>query len=251
MSRLLLPREHGAYVQLLAPLTLAFVLTGGSLAAGLLAGAAIVAFVANEPLLVVLGHRGKRASAQNRSRAMRMLAVLIPTAVALGMSALWLVDWPTRALTAGLLVPAAALVALGVKRQQRTVVGEVFALVSLAGAAVPVATAAGMSPVHALTLLGAWVVGYGCSVVCVHRVIDRGRRPRSAADITLAIVFFGITCAAVLVSRKTFAFSPAVPLALAAGVVAYLAPPPARLRTIGFAMVGASCLSLVAPFVIR
>lgn len=250
MSRLLLPREHGAYVQLLAPLTLAFLLTGGSLAAGLFAGAAIVAFVANEPLLVVLGHRGKRASQQNRSRAIRMLAVLIPTAVVMGSSALWLAGWPTRAVAAALLVPTAALVALGVKRQQRTVLGELFALVSLAGAAVPVATAAGMTVVDALTLQAAWVVGYGCSVLCVHRVIDRGRRQRSARDVVLSVVFFGISCGAAVLTCKTFAFSPAVPLALAAGVVAYLAPPPARLRTIGFAMVGASSVAIIAPLVI-
>ena len=250
MSRLLLPREHGAYVQLLAPLTLSFVLTGGSLAAALLAGAAVVAFVANEPLLVVLGHRGRRASEQNRSRAMRMLAVLVPTAVVMGLYALWLVDWPTRALAAALLVPTAGLVALGVMRQQRTVLGELFALVSLAGAAVPVATGAGMPVTDALVLLAAWVVGYGCSVVCVHRVIDRGRQRRSAADIVLAIVFFGIACAVAFGARKTFAFSPGVPLALAASVVAYLAPAPAKLRTIGFSMVGASILSIIAAVIV-
>jgi hypothetical protein len=250
MKRLLLPREHGAYVQLLAPLTLALILTGGSVAAWLFAGAAIVAFVANEPLLVVLGHRGKRATQQNRPRAIRMLAVLVPTAVVIGSSALWLADWPTRVVAAALLVPAAALVVLGVKRQQRTILGELFALVSLAGAAVPVATAAGMRVIDALTLAGAWVVGYGCSVMCVHRVIDRGRDRRSGTDFALAILFFCIACAGALAARKTFAFSPAVPLALAAGVVAYLAPPPARLRTIGFAMVGASSVAIIAPLVL-
>lgn len=250
MSRLLLPREHGAYFQLLAPMTLAFLLTGGSLAAALFAGASIVAFIANEPLLVVLGHRGKRASEQHRSRAMRMLAVLVPAAVAMGLVALWLVAWPTRIVAAGLLVPTAALVALGIRRQQRTVLGELFALVCLAGAAAPVAMAAGLPAVDALTLVAAWVIGYGCSVVGVHRVIERGRRRRSAADIALAIVFFGIACAVTLGARKTFAFSPAVPLALAASFVAYLAPAPAKLRAIGFAMVGASIVSIIGTLVI-
>ena len=88
MSRLLLPREHGAYVQLLAPLTLSFLLTGGgNVAAALFAGAAIVAFVANEPLLVLLGHRGKRANQQSRPRAIRMLSVLVPMAVVMGTTA--------------------------------------------------------------------------------------------------------------------------------------------------------------------
>lgn len=250
MSRLLLPREHGAYVQLLAPLTLSFFLTGGSLAAGLLAAATIVAFIANESLLVVLGHRGKRAREQSRQRAIRMLSVLVPAAVVMGGIAVVLADWPTRLLAAALLVPTAALVALGVKRQQRTVLGELFALVSLAGAAVPVATAAGMPVGDALRILAAWIVGYACSVVCVHRVIERGRHRRSGADIALALLFFGITCVAVWATRKSFAFSPAVPLALAASVVALIAPGPIRLRTIGFAMVGATTLSITAPLLL-
>lgn len=250
MTRLLLPREHGAYVQLLAPLTLSFVLTGGSLAAALLAAASVAAFVANESLLVVLGHRGKRAYEQSRRRAIGMLMGLVPLAIALGATGILMANWPTRIVAAALLVPTAGLVALGIKRQQRTLLGELFALVSLAGAAVPVATAAGMPVVSALRLLAAWTVGYGCSAICVHRVIERGRHRRSAPDVALAGFFFGITCVVALAARKTFAFSPAVPLAFAASIVAYLAPPPARLRTIGFVMVGASSLSIVAALVV-
>lgn len=246
MSRLLLPREHGAYVQLLAPLTLSLALTGGNVAAALFAAAAIVGFVANESLLVVLGHRGKRAYQQHRQHAIRTLMVLVPAAVGMGVTAWFLSDWATRALSVALLVPTAAVVALGVKRQQRTMLGELFALVSLAGAAVPVATAAGMPVRDALYVLVAWMLGYGCSVIGVHRVIERGRQQRSATDFLLAIGFFCIACVVALGARKTFAFSPAVPLALAASVVAYLAPSPKRLRTIGFAMVGASIASIVA-----
>lgn len=245
MSRLLLPREHGAYVQLLAPLTLSFALTGGNIAASLFALAALLAFMANEPLLVVLGHRGKRLHAESKQRATRMVAAYVAALAIVGVTALALADWPTRILAAALAVPAALLVVLAVKRRQRTLLGELFALVVLAGAAAPVASAAGMPVADTLRVLAGWIVGYGCSVVVVHRVIDRGREPRGAEDVGLAVAFLCIAAVAVVVSGATFA-STAAPLALSASVVALIAPKPTRLRAIGFAMVGASMLAIVA-----
>ena len=66
--RSLWPREHGAYAQLAAPLLTALVIVRPTVAAALLALAACIAFLANEPLLVVLGHRGKRMREQDGRR---------------------------------------------------------------------------------------------------------------------------------------------------------------------------------------
>src|SRR5437868_1047392 len=58
--RSLLPREHGAYFQLGIPLIIAYLRCAANLAMVELTAAAALAFLANEPLLVVLGHRGRR-----------------------------------------------------------------------------------------------------------------------------------------------------------------------------------------------
>src|SRR5688572_32010037 len=87
-QRSLWPREHGAYAQLAAPLLTALVVVRPTVAAGLLAAAACCAFLANEPLLVVLGHRGKRMREQAGTRAARRLALLASLAAAMGIAGL-------------------------------------------------------------------------------------------------------------------------------------------------------------------
>ena len=89
-----------------------------------------------------------------------------------------------------------------------------------------------------------WAVGYACSVVVVHRVIARGKAVRSATDVVLALITLGI--AGVLAATGVLV---GVPLALGAAIVAAVAPKPAKLRTIGFAMVGASIASIVLGLV--
>ena len=244
MARSLLPREHGAYVQLLAPLVLAIAATRGSLAAWLLVLAACAAFVANEPLLVLLGHRGKRAHDQDQVRARWMLAVFATLAAAAGIAGLVLAPPAARVMAGIVAVPTLLLVLLGWLRKQRTLVGEAIAVIALTGASVPVETAAGMSWRTAVLLWVAWACGYGCTILAVHRVIERGKGSRSGFDVASGLAFLVVGAALAILAFRDFALVAGIPLSLGAGIVALLAPPPAKLRPIGFAMVGASLLSI-------
>src|SRR5262249_31077882 len=96
MKRSLWPREHGAYAQLGAPLATAPALHIPTVPAALLAAAACCAFLANEPLLVVLGHRGKRMHDEHGRRAAVRLAIVGGTAVAIGAVALVLAPRDAR-----------------------------------------------------------------------------------------------------------------------------------------------------------
>jgi hypothetical protein len=247
----LLPREHGAYVQLLAPLTLALALSNGGAVAILLTLAAILAFVANEPLLVLLGHRGKRLREQASSRAVGMLAILAPLVVVIGVVALVLATASTRLVAVLVGLPAALLVGLGVAKKQRSLFGEAVAVIALTGAAAPVAVAGGTSVPDALALWGAWALGFGCSTIVVHRVIERGKGRRGLADVALAFLFLCIACAAWIATRKLYAFHVALPLTSAAAIVSWISPRPAKLRAIGFAMLGASLIAIFATLVLR
>jgi hypothetical protein len=259
VSRSLWPREHGAYAQLLAPLVTALVVMPPTWQAGLLALAACCAFLANEPLLVVLGHRGKRMRENDGVRAKRRLALLV--AIAAAASTIALAGSPRRVLeVAGVVaLPAVATLVLAWRRAEKSVAGEIVAAVALSGASAVVLVASGASWQAAGALWGAWAVGYACTVVAVHRVIARHRAPASAADAIAGAVLAAVSVATVALlvdpalladTHPAFAtIGAAAPLAAASLVLVAWPPRATYLRTIGFVLVGASLCTCVLAFV--
>lgn len=233
--RSLWPKEHGAYAQLGVPLVAALVLSPSGPGA-LLASGAGCAFFANEPLVVLLGHRGKRAKAELGERAKVRLGVTAGLAVACG--ALGLALAPPALAIAGLVaVPALLVLALAVNKQAHTLPGELAAAFMLPGAAAPVAVAGGASNTVALVAWAAWAVGFGASVAAVHRVLEK------ASMLTLAAALFVGACAAVGVGVTSLL--PAVPMLVLAAVVSARPPHPRRLRAVGVAFLVASLAGLV------
>lgn len=238
MPRSLLPREHGAYAQLAAPV-IATCIAAPSLAGALLALAAACAFVANEPLLVVLGHRGKRMKAEDGARAMRWLVVLVVAALVAGITGLALAPHAIAA-AALTIVPAVVLVGFAWQRKERTLLGELVAAITLTGAALPVAVAGGMALRSATWMWAAWAVGYALTVVAVHRVITRHKRRMQGADVSSFAAMLGAACGLAYLGLAI-----ALPLAAAALALVIVAPSARHLRAIGFVLVGASLISLV------
>src|SRR5512138_3779118 len=72
--RSMLPHEHGAWGQLAMPLLTAFAIGRPTAAALALAAAVVLAFLAHEPAIVLLGQRGRRARDEDGDRARRWLA---------------------------------------------------------------------------------------------------------------------------------------------------------------------------------
>ena len=241
-TRSLWPREHGAYVQLLVPLATALGATRPTLAGGLIALGAVLAFLASEPLRVVLGDRGPRMRAQAGARARVRLGWLVVVAVLAGGLGLGLA--PVALPIAGLIaIPIAIVVVLSRQGAVHTVVGESLAAVALAGAAAPVAVAGGLSPRGALVIWGAWSLGYATSVIAVHHVIARHQRASSLADVprALALTLLCAAIAALGLHDPTAWF--AIPLAALAAVVLARPPRATRLRALG---IGFLVLSLAA-----
>lgn len=241
---MLWPREHGAYAQLLVPLATALALRVPAAPALCLAVAAISAFLANEPLLVVLGHRGKRARDAAGARAMRALVVFAGVAAIAGTAGLALSGSSTRLVAAGLALPAILLVILAWRRAERTFAGELVAALALPGAGAVVATASGASTRAALTMSLAWSVGFACTVVAVHRVIARHKRRATWLDVAAAVVLLGAAAAGWRFERAI------VPLVLLSFALVVRAPSATRLRAIGVVLATTSavcgCLMLLA-----
>jgi len=248
--RSLWPREHGAYVQLSVPLAAALVTTP-SLAGLAIAAGACLAFLAGEPLRVALGERGRRWKQAEGGRARRRAVVLGVASAAAGAVGLALAS-PTvlgvagAALAVGLLTVGAAL-----RRVVHTLGGEMLAATALSGASAPVAVAGGASPRTAVIVWLAWALGYATTVIAVHHVLERNRRPASRADLPRWLVFVALVGAVAVVGRRLELAWLAAPL-LAGSLVVLIRPPRAKhLRTVGvvflvLSLVGAAYLVVLA-----
>jgi len=231
-TRSLWPREHGAYFQLAVPLGAACV-RHPSRAGLALAAAAIFGFLAHEPLLVLLGHRGPRLlAAQGKSARTRFL-VLVAGAVVLGGAAL--VMAPAVLPIAGCVaVVAVVALALGSRGELHTVGGELVATVALTSACAPVLVAGGVLAIAALGTWIAWAAGFCATVVAVHRVIARHKHGAAIIDRVLAVGFAGATVVAA-------SASPAMaPLAGIAALLVIAPPRASHLRAVGIAIVVAA-----------
>ena len=248
--RSLWPREHGAYFQLGVPLITALALRTPAPAAMAMSAAAVLAFLANEPLLVLLGHRGLRLREQAGGRARRRLAVLATSAVALGVLGLALAPRPALGMAAIVAVPVAALLALAWRKAQHTAAGELVAAVALTGAASPVLAAGGAPVASALAFWLGWALGFSATVLAVRRVIARHRRPASRRDRGLAVGLGIVTVAAAVLAARMPALrlsgATAAPLAGVAAAVVLAAPSATRLRAIGVVIAIVAVLAGVA-----
>ena len=167
-TRSLWPREHGAYIQLLVPLGTSLLATTSTLSGWMLALGAGLAFLASEPLRVVLGGRGARMRALDGSRARARFTLLATLAVAAGGTGLALAPKTAIWLTL-VLAPLIGFVLVASRRGMvQTVVGESVAAVALAGAGAPVAVAGGMHLGEALVIWSGWSLGYAATVTVVH-----------------------------------------------------------------------------------
>jgi len=179
--RLLLPREHGAYGQLLFPMSIALVLGDRGAAALALTTACAAAFVGHEALLVLLGHRGARAA---RERRRASLAWLIGcSAVAAAAAVLGVVRAPGAA-GAALLVPAGlgGVVLLFIARhREHTTAGEISAAVALSSCGLPIALAGGVALDRGITCWLVFASSFAVATVAVRSVIASVKSPQRPA----------------------------------------------------------------------
>ena len=244
-ARSLMPAEHGAYGEIGFPIATSLCLALPTLSAGALVLAAIALFVAHEPLLVLLGHRGARVRVTEARRARRWLAVLGAAAVTLGITGLVTMAAPVRALLlipVALVLALAPLVALG---RERTALGEILAATALSSAGIPIAAAAGVSTVVALTMWIVWSVAFSLSTLAVRASIARARSGEDGARSGLVAAASAASLLFTTALAASRGWSPVLPLGMAPlaafSIGLHLFPhPPRRLRTLGWTLVAAS-----------
>jgi hypothetical protein len=248
----LFPKEHGAYGQVLFPLIAAFAVAGHSTAGVLLAAAVAAGFLAHEPALVLLGHRGPRAKRELRRRALGWLACWALTGAASGVIALLTMHPPARWSLAVPLVPAMLLVAAALRGAEKSWYGETAAALAFSSAAFPIAMAGGLPAPVAATVAVPFALLFVSSTLAVRVVIlrVRGGGDPTAVTITrraaLALAgtgagLLGLLAAAEFVAAS--AIAAAAPGLLTAAAIAVYPPSPSRLRTVGWTLVAISLLT--------
>jgi hypothetical protein len=238
----MLPKEHGAYGQLLFPLVTALAIGKPGVTALTLASAALCAFLAHEPLLVLLGERGVRAAREDRARAWRWCSAFSTLSAASGIVAVISATTVVRLAVAAPATLGAVLGAVIVMRREHTMGGEIISALALASLAFPVALAGGAAPSAALGVAMAFAGSFVVATVCVHAVIMHTRRPPAigwrmagaGAAVVATVVLEALARRGLLVATAPWGALPVC----AGGFVLVTAPPSARqLRRVGWALV--------------
>lgn len=245
VSPRMMPREHGAWAQLATALFVALLAGPPSVSGIAFALGAMLAFVAHEPRLVLLGHRGGRASRAHSPVARKHLALRAGGALAFALLGLATATPATRTAALLALLGPLAMVPIVWRRAERSAAGELVAGAALAGAALPSTLAAAVSWSRALAAWAVWAAGFSLATFAVRGVI---RRARAAGDRREALLA-AVAAPLVLCAAGGLWASGEVPWATALAVAPFAVmalaleaapPPPRQLKRVGWALVGAS-----------
>ena len=250
----MLPREHGAYGQLLFPLATALAVSGPRAAALLLSACAVCAFLAHEPLLVLLGQRGARAAREQHRQAAMWFGGSATAAAVCGVSA---IAFAASEVRIALVVPAALTTILGLAilaQREHTTAGEVLSALALSSLALPVALAGGAPPTAALSCAAVFSAAFVSGTLCVRAVIFATRRPPSAGARAMAGLIAAASIAALWMLGAAGRASPSAPWAAlpvcGGGLLLVLRPPSTRhLRRIGWSLVATTTLTAIVLIV--
>jgi hypothetical protein len=242
------PKEHGAYGQLIFPIVTALAVGRPGAGALALAAAAVSAFIAHEPLLVILGQRGPRAAREEGARARRWFAAFAALAVVFAIVAL--LTLPPAARIA-LSAPAAIGLLVGaiiVSRREHTMGGEIVMATALAALASPLALGSGATPLAARTIPLVFIASFVSATFCVHGVILHTRNPPAIDARTTGATVATLAVAVLAVAARSGIVSPvaawaALPMCTG-GVLLATSPPSARqLKRVGWTLVGTTAFT--------
>lgn len=247
---MLIPHEHGAYGQLGFPVAAVLVTGSVNTGAALLTLASAAAFVAYEPLLVLLGQRGVRARRESGGEAKSTLGWSLAVAVAAGAGGAWLLPAQARWTLGVPAVFGAVAVALVVTRVHKSTPGELLVAITLSSCALPVGLAAGLEPSAAVACAAVFAAGFCAATLAVRSTIALQRREPAAISRAAAILVAiasppaaGLFAAAAGLDGRLWIAT--APLSLLTLVLSARPPSARHLRRVGWALIAASAAATV------
>jgi hypothetical protein len=246
-----IPKEHGAYGQLLFPLLTSMLVAGVSLGSLFFVVAVVAGFLVHEPLLVTLGLRGPRARREIGRAAVWWVVVLIILLVFAGVAAWRWMDASRRWTMILPLVPAVYLFIAAASGRGKSTAAEVAVAIAFSLVAVPLSLLGRPSIVDGSMVALAFATNFVLATLAVRVVIVKvrgGGDPRMVAAMRRSVYTLSIVVAAAAVAAAVVGWLPPLPLvSLVPGLVAALwiatnPPPPAKLRPVGWALVTTSAI---------
>ncbi|MBW2161037.1 MAG: YwiC-like family protein [Deltaproteobacteria bacterium] len=260
-QRKMIPREHGAYAELLFPIVTVFLGGSPTTSTWLLAVGAIACFLANEPanepLLVLVGQRGNRTKREESDRAKRALLLFFLVAIGAGVAGLLLATTAVQYAVSVPLLLGAGLMMLAVQGLERSMLGEGLAAATLSSIAIPLGLSAGLGLRATLAVVLIWLVTSLLGTAEVRLTIARtkAKTDEEFARVRFKRALLVLVCLAIIAvgviapygSRVgLWILAAAVPVALVVLAMAALRPTARRLRLMGWSLVAANLCSLIA-----
>jgi hypothetical protein len=250
-----LPREHGAYAGIAFPLITALALGAPTAVQLLWIVGCIAVFLAHEPLLVMLGERGRRSHTALGARARRTAYGLVALAIASGGLGWWLAPPAARVALFLPLALGALLLRLILSHRERSVPGELLACVTLSSVVIPIALAGGATPRAAIIAGAVWCAVSAMATLTVRATIARAKQTANHRGLAYATM----ACSAAVLFASFFLthanFLPALvvaailPFVLLAVVFSIVHVHPRHLRVMGWSLVGSNVITLIALLV--
>ena len=135
------------------------------------------------------------------------------------------------------------------RRTEHTLGGELVAALALTGAASVARVASGAAVQPALLHWLGWAIGFGATVIAVHRVIARHKRPAMRVDWLLAPGLFASFALLIATASRCPTSTIAAPLVLLAAGLVTIPPRATRLRAVGVAIAATAAVSAVLDVV--
>lgn len=251
----LLPREHGAYAGIAFPLITALSLGAPTAAQLLWIVGCVAVFLAHEPLLVMIGERGRRSHTALGARARRIAYSLAAVAIATGGLGWWLVLPATRVALILPLALGALLLRFILTHRERSLPGELLASGTLSSVVIPIALAGGVSWQAAIIAGAVWCAVSALATLTVRATIARAKQTANHRRLTYATMAF--SAAALLASfllvranvLPVLAAAAILPFVLLAVAFSLIHVHPRHLRTMGWSLVGSNVITLIALLV--
>ena len=246
----LLPREKGAWGQVLFPMATGLVLAHGHAAAIAFAAAAIAAFFAHEPMLVLFGGRGDRTRRGAARRAFAWTAVCGLIGIAAFATGVLLAEKSAHAwLLAPVVLSLGSLAALASGRE-RTTPGEILAASAMSSWIVPMAVAASVRSATAVHTWMAYVVAFTAATLAVRGVLEAFRNQGRSRLRQVARVVSPALLTASVVAWLAGQWPVWIPVALAPTLVLSLVLSirelhPRQLRTVGWSLIASTAFLAV------
>ncbi|QDT09634.1 YwiC-like family protein [Planctomycetes bacterium K23_9] len=236
------PKEHGAYAILGIPMITSLVLAGTTLAGLCVAVASVAGFLAHEPLLVAIGHRGNRAQ-RSTPTARRRLGLLLAATLTCGVIAMTEGTTSVHWSLIGCGVLAAASFALAIAGNHRTLGRQLWGVIALSAPCMPILLAGDLSTSSTMEAWCDWLIGFAATTMTVRGVIAAQKRQ------SRMIHWIAVAGLSILVGYLTFrAFAlpiATLPMLLMSWHLMHDPPHAKQLKRVGWTLVAGTIASAI------